>query len=60
VKNTDILFLVDGTPSMCPYSAAVAAGMAKFIRQLEESGIDAHYAVAAFGGPPELLQKFSV
>jgi hypothetical protein len=58
--TTDVLFIIDSFPSMCPYSSAVAEGMANFVTQLTESGIDAHYAVASFGGPPKVLQKFSV
>jgi hypothetical protein len=60
VETTDILFLVDSSTSMCPYSAAVAEGMAKFVTQLEASDVDSRYAVASFGGLPTVLQKFSV
>jgi hypothetical protein len=45
---------------MCPYSAAVADGMASFVSKLEAEGIDAQYAVVSFGGPPTIRQKFSV
>jgi hypothetical protein len=57
---TDILFLIDSSPSMCPYTAAVSEGMKKFVRQIEASGIDTQYAVASFGGVPRVLQAFTV
>jgi hypothetical protein len=58
--TTDVLFLIDSSSSMCSYSAAVAEGMAKFVAKLEDSGIDSHYAVVSFGGPPAIRQKFTV
>jgi hypothetical protein len=60
VSTTDILFLIDSSPSMCPYSAAIATGMAKYVQQLADDGINAQYAVASFGGPPTILQSFTV
>ena len=58
--TTDVLFLVDSSSSMCPYSQAVSHGMSDFVTQLMKSGVDAQFAVATFGGAPTLLQKFSV
>jgi hypothetical protein len=58
--TADILFLIDTSPSMCQYTAAVSEGMKKFVKQIEASGIDAQYAVASFGGEPRVLQAFTV
>lgn len=58
--TTDVLFLIDTSPSMCPYTAAVSKGMKKFVTKLEASGADARYAVASFGGAPRVLQAFTV
>jgi hypothetical protein len=57
---TDVLFLIDSSPSMCPYTEAVSKGIKKFVKQIEASGIDSQYAVASFGGEPRVLQAFTV
>jgi hypothetical protein len=56
----DVLFLVDSSPSMCPYTSAIATGMSDFVDQISTDDIDVHYAVASFGGTPVVLQPFLV
>jgi hypothetical protein len=56
---TDILFLVDASPNMCQYSESIADGILDFVTKLSTENIDTHFAVAAFGGLPTLLNPFS-
>ena len=56
----DVLFLIDSSSSMGNYTQAVADGMTRFASQLQNSSIDAQFAVATFGGAPTLHQKFLV
>ncbi|KAJ3192367.1 hypothetical protein HK101_006678 [Irineochytrium annulatum] len=55
----DFLFLIDGSGSMCPYINTIEQSLQSFIQQLTQQGVDATFAVAAFGGVPTLLQPFS-
>jgi hypothetical protein len=59
-SKTDVLFLIDSSSSMCPYSEAVSEGMSDFLTQMIEADVDVHYGVASFGGPPTVRQSFSV
>jgi hypothetical protein len=57
---TDFLFLIDSSASMCPFTEAIAEGMSSFISGLNDDDVDSRFAVASFGGPPRVLQAFSV
>ncbi|KAI3637808.1 hypothetical protein MIR68_004457 [Amoeboaphelidium protococcarum] len=58
VTNTtakaDFLFLLDASGSMCDKIAGVKAGVQNFVQKIDQSQIDARYALVVFGGKPEI------
>ncbi|TPX43049.1 hypothetical protein SeMB42_g04880 [Synchytrium endobioticum] len=58
-QPTDFVFLIDASPSMCPYITNLTAGVQTFANNLVSGGIDARFAVVSFGGAPTLLQPFT-
>lgn len=59
-QPTDFVFLMDASPSMCQYIQSIATGLTQLVGQLNDGGVDARFAIVAFGGAPRLLQSFSV
>ena len=55
----DIAFVLDGSGSMQFHIDALAASFPAFHAQLESAGVDVHYAVILYGGPPEIIQTFN-
>ncbi|KAJ3045293.1 hypothetical protein HDV00_011165, partial [Rhizophlyctis rosea] len=56
---SDFLILVDASGSMCPYIQKITARLGTFVTGLQNKNItDARFAVAVFGGQPQLLQPF--
>ncbi|TPX32887.1 hypothetical protein SmJEL517_g04093 [Synchytrium microbalum] len=58
-KPTDIVFLLDGSGSMCPYIKNITAGFGSFADSLVHGGIDARFAIVGFGGQPRLFLPFT-
>lgn len=58
---SDFLILVDASGSMCPYIQQITSRLGTFVTGLQAKNItDARFAVAVFGGQPQLLQPFVV
>jgi hypothetical protein len=57
---TDFLIYIDGSGSMCPYITQITSRLGTFVQGLSSKNYtDARFAVATFGGLPELVVPFT-
>jgi hypothetical protein len=59
VPRADFLFLIDASGSMCPYIAGVKAGLIKFSKLINSTGMDARFSLVRFGGNPQVRLPFT-
>ena len=56
--SADFLFLLDTSSQMCRYNDALLSRINNFKLQLQSQSIDSRFALATFGGPPQLYYPF--
>ncbi|KAI9205746.1 uncharacterized protein BJ171DRAFT_580392 [Polychytrium aggregatum] len=57
---SDFLFLIDISPSMCPYQLAIADGLSTFVQNLADRSVNARFGIVTFGGLPSIYLPFTM
>eukprot|EP00833_Pecoramyces_ruminatium_P014751 jgi/Orpsp1_1/1188783/evm.model.d7180000067141.1 len=57
--NSDIVFIIDESPSMCKYIDPMRNKLNSLLNELEETKTNARFAVIGFGGKPRIYSAFT-